>query len=330
MGKYGPELGSDDFGAIIFIFAGQDQPRDRETAVARISNTELFHVGQAFKKGRYPIHFHMNGDMPSSYVRETAIHQSFNRAINIHASNGLRLTRNVIYNIMGGAYFLEDGVEVGNVFEYNLAVFVRSSSSLLNEDTTPAAFWVTNPNNTYLHNAVAGSTHFGWWYRLLDFSEGPSFRSDYCPKKMPFGRHFNNSVHSTGRFGLWIFPGYTPTVSGACNDPNPAAATFRQFTAYSCAKGAENVVTNNIQFKTFRLWDHDEMAVDTKIIAGNDGYNPAVRTTWYDENLGTTMQDMVIVGNSTGGDTNAHCGLAIAWDRGNLTCWNLALTLSSQ
>ena len=42
----------------------------------------------------------------------------------------------------GGAMFLEDGVEIGNVFRGNLAVFVRASSSLLNEDVTPAAFWV--------------------------------------------------------------------------------------------------------------------------------------------------------------------------------------------
>ena len=38
--------------------------------------------------------------------------------------------------------FLEDGVEVGNVFRGNLAVFVQASSSLLNEDITPAAIWV--------------------------------------------------------------------------------------------------------------------------------------------------------------------------------------------
>ena len=38
---------------------------------------------------------------------------------------------------MGGAYFLEDGVEIGNTFRYNLAVFVKTSSSLLNEDVTP-------------------------------------------------------------------------------------------------------------------------------------------------------------------------------------------------
>jgi hypothetical protein len=42
----------------------------------------------------------------------------------------------------GGAIFLEDGVETNNVLRGNLAVFVRTSSSLLNEDVTPAAFWV--------------------------------------------------------------------------------------------------------------------------------------------------------------------------------------------
>jgi hypothetical protein len=41
---------------------------------------------------------------------------------------------------MGGAYFLEDGIEIGNIFQYNLAVFVRTSSSLLNEDITPGIF----------------------------------------------------------------------------------------------------------------------------------------------------------------------------------------------
>lgn len=52
LGRYGPELGSDEFGGIIFIFAGQNQPHDVETVIARFSNVELYHVGQAFKKGK--------------------------------------------------------------------------------------------------------------------------------------------------------------------------------------------------------------------------------------------------------------------------------------
>lgn len=43
----------------------------------------------------------------------------------------------MIYNIMGGAFFIEDGIETGNVIQYNLAVFVKQSTSLLNDDITP-------------------------------------------------------------------------------------------------------------------------------------------------------------------------------------------------
>lgn len=109
----------------------------QENVIARISNVELTHVGQSFRLGRYPIHFHMVGDSPSSYVSECAIHESFNRAVNIHATNYVTVEKTVIYDIMGGAFFLEDGIEIGNNFQYNLAVFVKTSSSLLNEDSTP-------------------------------------------------------------------------------------------------------------------------------------------------------------------------------------------------
>lgn len=79
------------------------------------------------------------------------------------------------------------------IFQYNLALFVKASSSLLNDDITPAAFWATNPANDYLHNAVAGGTHFGWWYRMREHPEGPSFTTDYCPQKVPLGKVFNNT-----------------------------------------------------------------------------------------------------------------------------------------
>ena len=66
-----------------------------------------------FRLGRYPIHFHMNGDMSQSYVKSSSVHKAFNRAINIHNSHNILLKNNVIYDIMGGALFLEDGIETG-------------------------------------------------------------------------------------------------------------------------------------------------------------------------------------------------------------------------
>ncbi len=181
-GRYGAEIGTDGFGATLMASPAMSA-FNQESTILRLSNVEFHHMGQAFRLGHYAIHFHMQGDSPSSYVKECAIYKSFNRAINIHATNYITITRNVIYDIAGGAFFLEDGVEIGNKFTYNLAVFVRTSSSLLNEDATPAAFWITNANNTYMHNTAAGCTHFGYWYRLLDRSDGPSYNPNYCKEK---------------------------------------------------------------------------------------------------------------------------------------------------
>lgn len=299
-----------------------------ETVIAKFSNIELFHVGQAFKLGRYPIHFHMNGDMPSSYVSQCSIHESFNRATNIHASNYLTIDNNVIYDIMGGAYFLEDGIEIGNVFKYNLAIFVKTSSSGINEDLTPAAFWATNPNNTYIHNAVAGSTHFGFWYRLLDKPEGPSYDQNYCPKKIPFGQFFNNTFHSSGRFGIWIFPGYTPTVTGACTDNKPSVAKFYNLIAYSSDKGAEFVDSNNIQFRNFTIWDQYTAGIETRTVPFNDLPNPILNYTFYEESLCPLIADSVVIGNSKGGsqfrnylttdDIYGTAGIVVIWNRGQL------------
>ncbi len=184
-GRFGEEIGSDQFGAQIMLSTAT--PGDG-LVTGRIENIEVTYAGQAFRLGRYAIHFHLNGDMQNSYVKHTSIHKSFNRAVNMHATNYVTIENNVVYDIMGGALFLEDGVEIGNVYEYNLVVFVHASTSLQNDDITPAAFWVTNANNTYQHNTAVGGSHFGWWYRMHDRPDGPSYDPNYCPKKIPMGR----------------------------------------------------------------------------------------------------------------------------------------------
>lgn len=74
------------------------------------------HNIESSRLGRYPIHFHLNGDMTGSYVRGVALHQTFNRAINIHGSHNILVEHTVAYNVMGGAFFLEDGIETGNKY----------------------------------------------------------------------------------------------------------------------------------------------------------------------------------------------------------------------
>ena len=45
-----------------------------ESVIGRIEYCEFTDVGQAFKLGRYPIHFHMIGTVTQSYIRGNAIH----------------------------------------------------------------------------------------------------------------------------------------------------------------------------------------------------------------------------------------------------------------
>lgn len=110
---------------------------NNELTIVKISNVEFYNVGQLFSLGGYAIYFNTIGDSPSSYVSECAIHKSFNRAVDIKATNYIKIEKTVIYDVLGGALFLEDGSEFGNTLEYNLAVYVMQSTSLLNEDSTP-------------------------------------------------------------------------------------------------------------------------------------------------------------------------------------------------
>lgn len=97
-GNFGEERGSDQFGVQIMIHSHQ---HSQGLATAHFDHIEITHAGQAFRLGRYPIHFHMEGDVHGSYVKGCAIHRSFNRAVTMHGVHNLVVERNVIYDILG-------------------------------------------------------------------------------------------------------------------------------------------------------------------------------------------------------------------------------------
>ncbi|XP_061682368.1 PKHD1 like 1, tandem duplicate 1 [Syngnathoides biaculeatus] len=263
-GKFGEEMGSDEFGVGIMFHA----PRPNEQlAIGRLAYVEIYHAGQAFRLGRYPIHWHLMGNLEyKSFVRGCSIHKTFNRAVTIHNTHRLLVEHNIIFDIMGGAFFIEDGIETENILQYNLAVFVRQSSSLLNDDITPAAYWVTNPNNIIRHNAAAGGTHFGFWYRMHEHPDGPSYDPNTCQKKVPLGEFRNNTVHSQGWFGLWIFQDFFPMKGGRCNSNTPEPAVFHSLTTWNCEKGAEWVNVGAVQFVEFLMVNNEKAGAEGKII----------------------------------------------------------------
>ncbi|GIL91633.1 hypothetical protein Vretifemale_19242 [Volvox reticuliferus] len=165
---------------------------------------------------------------------------------------------------MGHTFFLEDGIETGNLIEGNLAIYVKVSDALLNTDTTPAAFWITNPNNTVRNNVAAGSAGYGYWYRMLDNPEGPSYTTTVCPKFTPLLEFTNNTAHSNMFYGLRIHPEFYPR-NIPCNGFNgvfeQVPAVFNGLVTYKNGmKGAVGTQVGMVQL--------------VNVVAGDNGGGP--------------------------------------------------------
>jgi len=202
------------------------------TSKVYVEGVELNRMGQHLELARYPIHWHLVGDGgKGQYVRNAAIHDTFNRCVTVHGTNDLRVENNVTYNIVGHCFFMEDGIEHGNEFVNNLAIQVKchptrpceptnlsaegestevrqasaprgqqSRDVLLPSDNTVASYWITNPDNTYVDNVAAGSDSNGFWMSLGEHPNGAFEGSDDSlntwPRRTNFREFSGNTAHS--------------------------------------------------------------------------------------------------------------------------------------
>lgn len=180
---------------------------------ARISDVELTRMGQKKRLRRYPIHFHMDGKAPTSYVKRASIHHTYNRCITVHGTRLVRVSKNVCYDHLGHGYFLEDGGETDNVIKGNLGLVTREvDDGILQSDERPATFWITNPDNVIKNNHAAGSENFGFWFALPEHPTGPSHTTELFPQRTPLKAFKDNVAHSNGDTGLFVDHG--PDESG--------------------------------------------------------------------------------------------------------------------
>ena len=197
-----------------------------------VEGVELHRMGQHMTLARYPIHWHINGDAQGQYIRNSAIHDTFNRCVTVHGTDNLRIENNVTYNNVGHCFFMEDGIETGNAFVRNLAIQTKchptmdcvptnlaangeidaenrqalrrasqsGENTLLPSDNTVASYWITNPDNTYVDNVAAGSDETGFWFSLPEHPNGAFLGTEVSqntwPRRTPLREFRGNVAHS--------------------------------------------------------------------------------------------------------------------------------------
>lgn len=268
-------------------------------ATARIEAVSFTRMGQSGKLGRYPVHWHLAGDVDGQYIRDAAIWKTNNRCLTIHGTDRLVAQRNVCYDHLGHGYFLEDGAESGNTLERNLGLLSRVppvALRVLPSDATPATFWITNPANLMRGNAAAGSTGFGFWFALPAAPTGLSTGQPDAPRRTPLGEFRDNVAHSNKNPGLNV-------------DDGPTAAGTTETTSYAPRTGAAaNGALITATFQNFTAWKNSgrgvwlrgsNLRLDGAVLADNlIGATFAASETW--------IQNAVVVGESENRTTSPN------------------------
>ncbi len=179
---------------------------------------EFRHLGKKDVLGRYALHFHLAKDtMRGSVVEGNSIWDSHNRWVTIHGTEYLIVRDNVGYQSIGHGFFLEDGTEVYNVFDRNLAVGAeqgkRLPKQILSFDANEGAgFWWANSLNTFTRNVAAECDRYGFRYEatpsstkslVLSVRQPDGTRKDVDIRTLPFVKFDDNEVHtSVGLYGV--------------------------------------------------------------------------------------------------------------------------------
>lgn len=190
--------------------------------------------------------------------------------MNLNGVHYLRVENNVAYNTKGHSIYLQNAFETKNYIKGNLIVDVRSSWSLQNSDQTPAAFWISNPDNIILNNHAAGSDQYSYWYSTQKTATGPQFDANICPENTKLGEFRENVGHSNGRYGLRILYSMIPREN-PCEpmiydptDPSDPYPTNRPITAefinfVSWKNGRNGAIAERVgavQFVNFKTADN--------------------------------------------------------------------------
>ena len=179
-----------------------------------ISYAEFRHLGKEGVLGRYALHFHLaRATMRGASVIGASIWDSGNRWITIHGTDYLVVRDCIGYQSVGHGFFLEDGTEVFNVLDHNLAVQACGGKPLPKQvlpfdHNDGAGFWWANSQNTFTRNVAAECDEYGYHFDAtatpdfnltLDVPQPDGTRRPTDIRTLPFLRFEDNEAHCQRR-----------------------------------------------------------------------------------------------------------------------------------
>jgi hypothetical protein len=227
----------------VVVESPADAPRDQaghtmyhRNSAGSIGYAEFRRLGKEGVLGRYSLHYHLVGDtMRGSSVIGASVWDSGNRWVTIHGTNFLVVRDCVGYRSKGHGYFFEDGTEVYNVLDRNLAVQAYAAKPLPKQvmpfdKNDGAGFWWANSLNTFTRNIACECDEYGYFFqaaKTADFDPVlPVLQTDGSRKKvdvrtLPFVRFEDNEAHCQRRHAFNLGGGVPfgkPNVDGVGPD----------------------------------------------------------------------------------------------------------------
>jgi hypothetical protein len=151
----------------------------------KLDGVELKYMGIPANFGtvaQYAIHFHLAGFVKSfteylqskDYTRDGTIINcsnwcAFSRWVTLHGSHEVNIKNNIGFISMGSGYFIEDGIEINNTFEHNMAICTLPARFDPYYNPTPiypnvasdlcfcSSFWFKNNKNRCFRNVACNS-----------------------------------------------------------------------------------------------------------------------------------------------------------------------------
>ncbi|WP_394202509.1 malectin domain-containing carbohydrate-binding protein [Marinagarivorans algicola] len=235
-----------------------------------LDSVQLHRMGQSGRLGRYPMHWHVAGNRKGDKLRGVSITNSNNRGVTVHGTHNLLIQDVVLHDIHGHGFFMEDAVETGNTYLSNIAFgihkvgrseavgdsepdledpFIVDTHDHVGQNPTrflsSAAYWMTNPDNTWVGNISAGSEGTGFWFLFPRFpiglaADNPQY-TNIKPDKVDLKVFNYNSTHSSpiglnvdrgsdieGEVGAVLLPNF----NGNEYNPEGKEPQFSNFTGY--------------------------------------------------------------------------------------------------